>query len=337
MNRQQMEILDLFTYASDGPPHKLQELLARGVPYDRPVPLQCQSPTIPLNIAAQYGTVGSLAILAKQALDDDRQELIDSKSHRGQTPAAITVQKGHAECFGILAKAGADLRIACPVYLALDVGHQNLVDPDPEVLGGRLPHELLKTVRSFTELKCAGCGKLEDATCKLNVCTRCDLARYCSKDCQVNDFPQHKKCCKLIRKGADQLPSVSRMPMGPKKGVVGFDIPFGAADHDHHREDGDVVWEYNAGVAGKPKWKRFPAAIENDLEQMSQMGGPRYMYKPGEPEALGMHERELSGRPPRGLATHHAYWSVMTEYDIYTGSARSLRRNGKQKLEQEPC
>jgi cytochrome c553 len=30
----------------------------------------------------------------------------------------------------------------------------------------------------------------------LSKCSRCHEARYCSRECQIKDFPRHKKVCK---------------------------------------------------------------------------------------------------------------------------------------------
>lgn len=38
------------------------------------------------------------------------------------------------------------------------------------------------------------CGKIAD-----KVCVKCKVKRYCSKDCQVKDWSQHKKVCDSLR------------------------------------------------------------------------------------------------------------------------------------------
>jgi len=43
---------------------------------------------------------------------------------------------------------------------------------------------------------CQCCGKAEKRVGKLKSCTRCKAAFYCSKECQVKDWPSHKKICK---------------------------------------------------------------------------------------------------------------------------------------------
>ena len=44
--------------------------------------------------------------------------------------------------------------------------------------------------------KCSVCGKVETDTEKMKKCSRCDGPRlYCSKECQANDWENHKKIC----------------------------------------------------------------------------------------------------------------------------------------------
>ena len=44
--------------------------------------------------------------------------------------------------------------------------------------------------------ECANCGKAESDDMKLKRCTACKMVRYCSRDCQVANWPQHEKACK---------------------------------------------------------------------------------------------------------------------------------------------
>jgi len=49
----------------------------------------------------------------------------------------------------------------------------------------------------MNEPKCAVCYKTSEA---LKCCARCHCLYYCSRECQVAHFPQHKKDCKLVLK-----------------------------------------------------------------------------------------------------------------------------------------
>ena len=47
-----------------------------------------------------------------------------------------------------------------------------------------------------SQLKCAGCGKTEaEAGKELKRCAKCQETRYCSRECQKDDWKQHKKVC----------------------------------------------------------------------------------------------------------------------------------------------
>ena len=118
----------------------------------------------------------------------------------------------------------------------------------------------------------------------------------------------------------------------PKNEPFGFDIPF--AGHDFKSEENDPdrpVWEYNAGTRGEAHWRRYPAYIEESLESMLIIGGPRFMYKPGEQDAEGKYERERSPTAPPGVATNYIYFCDMLEREYYTGAIRAVRRNGSRE------
>ena len=43
---------------------------------------------------------------------------------------------------------------------------------------------------------CHTCGKTEaDIHCKLMMCGRCKIAKYCSRECQANNWREHKYEC----------------------------------------------------------------------------------------------------------------------------------------------
>lgn len=53
---------------------------------------------------------------------------------------------------------------------------------------------------------CSGCHKSFEFM-DLRKCTRCNLAHYCSRSCQVSDWPVHEKDCPLLQKSAGQRPA----------------------------------------------------------------------------------------------------------------------------------
>ena len=48
----------------------------------------------------------------------------------------------------------------------------------------------------LTTASCANCGKGEDSSGDLKVCSGCKILKYCNRDCQIAHRPQHKKACK---------------------------------------------------------------------------------------------------------------------------------------------
>lgn len=53
------------------------------------------------------------------------------------------------------------------------------------------------TSRLIDKSVCSHCGKQSAEGLKLSVCSRCKSASYCSRECQLADFPSHKKPCKV--------------------------------------------------------------------------------------------------------------------------------------------
>lgn len=54
-----------------------------------------------------------------------------------------------------------------------------------------------KRMNILVNSDCSYCGKIESNDESFKKCGNCELYRYCSKDCQRKDWPQHKKICKL--------------------------------------------------------------------------------------------------------------------------------------------
>ncbi|KAI1347682.1 hypothetical protein F5Y01DRAFT_294534 [Xylaria sp. FL0043] len=51
--------------------------------------------------------------------------------------------------------------------------------------------------RDGTPRRCHGCGS--KAKADLSKCGRCELFRYCNRDCQTNGWQDHKKFCKVLK------------------------------------------------------------------------------------------------------------------------------------------
>lgn len=72
--------------------------------------------------------------------------------------------------------------------------HRKEGNQRPMTLGGEESQRLYDAVASKPGgHKCQNCDLQSD---KLLLCGRCNAVRYCSKDCQVSHYPQHKTDCR---------------------------------------------------------------------------------------------------------------------------------------------
>lgn len=323
-------VTPLIMAAQEGKPKLLSFLITQGADISL---LPLNSNTQAIVLAAQNGRAKCVALLAEAAADQGKQ-ILEARSKVGRTPSYIGVERAFPAVVGALAKAGADLRKACPVYFCIN--ESDLVDPDPHFAD----HFALNcAVRSFVSCECTHCGK-DNTLDNLSKCARCRMAYYCSRDCQKQNWAMHKKCCKELRKGQDMFGDPSRGVPSPANEPFGFEESFGAVDQvfsgcdDEYDPETHPVWEYN-DRGGEPvsssNWCRYPPRIEADLESLMELGSPRYMYKPNNESATGQYEQPLSLCPPPDVATRYVYYCDMVEREIYTGAARSVRRNGERK------
>lgn len=292
------------------------------------------SPTMPIGLSSEKNFPECVAVLAKAAIARpvcrERLATLDAPSINGKTPAYVAMEKGHAECLGALAMAGADLRRCFPVLFDSET---HLFDIRYD---GLQPHSSMqKAVASFTTLHCANCRKFE----RVQSCSRCRIAQYCSRECQTKDWKLHKKCCKRLRAGEDLVSDTDTTLPAPRSEPFGFQSPnpIGAnvvedEDDDDVADGNEPVWQFNAGSRGVPDWKCYPTKINRYLECMFQMGGPKYMYRPGDDDAEGAHlpaPFPLSPVPPPGVSTNYVYYHDMLEREVFTGAIRAVRRNGE--------
>jgi Ankyrin repeats (3 copies)/MYND finger len=324
----------LFVAAQNGKPKMLQYLVDKGA--DISMSLR-RSSTTPIAIATQHGKTECVAILANAMKAQSKLHLLDIRTAiQARTPANMAVGLGLCKILGILAKAGADLRTAVPrfydVFFNEDEERTGNVDCD-----GDFPyqHALNAAVFSHVHNLCIVCR----TGGKLQCCARCNLAHYCSRECQEKDFKaSHKKICKRVRAGMDMYGDHTKVTIPPPiNEKVGFEEDFSGTDFDI--EDGwdesHPKWEYNDAPPGskQPEWKRYPPYIERTLELLFGTPSPKYIYRPGHPECEGHTEYEFSARPPRDVATRFVWYTDMIERDIYTGASRAVRRNGSSNPE----
>jgi len=336
MDRQTREIVDLFCATSDGTPQDLQRCIARGCPWDKPLPARSTqrmfgttTPTIPINIAAQYKRHENLAILATKALEAGRPELLESPNLEGHSPAYLAVQNGSPQCLGVMAKAGANLHRACPhIYQDPGPGNQ-LVDSTEDM---PIHHNCNQTTLSFATRTCLNCYKGSSDGVTLKVCSQCNMAYFCSAECQKVKWKDHKKVCKKIKQGADLITFHDSMPKQSLVDESGFlpwddtidnDLELEEGEREEQYYDASKVWEYYD--LSTTSWKPYPKCINQSIEGMRSWG-PRYMYKPGDKSAEGLEERERTANPPPNVATNHVYYSHMIDHHIYHGCGRRIRR-----------
>jgi MYND finger len=69
--------------------------------------------------------------------------------------------------------------------------------PNYDHNGGELRSATTSNITTQCSLKCArsGCGEANN----LKICRGCNDARYCSKDCQIEDRQEHRQKCKKLK------------------------------------------------------------------------------------------------------------------------------------------
>jgi hypothetical protein len=299
--------------------------------------------TTALWIACQDGHVASAVEILKAAEQQGLlKRLLEQPNSSGITPCCLGVERGHGQIVGVLVKAGCDVRRTSPAYYCTKEGH--MFDPLPAHLGSVLSKQypLDMAVRSHATLSCANCGTQAP---DLKRCSKCTLAYFCKRECQMKHWPYHKRCCSKLASGrnmygdaspAAPFPEPLVEPWGFQDGFCDSDWKYTGYEGNYDRND-HAVWEYDAGPRGQPDWRRYPDALEASLESLVDLGAPKYMYKPGDPDAEGMYERTRTKNPPRHIASRHvSFDGLLTEREVYTGASRSVRRNGKRLLRDGP-
>ena len=114
--------------------------------------------------------------------------------------------------------------------------------------------------------KCGHCGATEN----LMKCTKCAAAAYCSKECQVSDWPTHKFLCKVISKVESKTNEVDAIgsvyKLAQKEGqVVKLMMTHAGTFHSSAKEM----------PAGVPENFLF---IHEAASKMAMLGGDKRMY-----------------------------------------------------------
>jgi ankyrin repeat protein len=164
----------------------------------------------PVLIAAQYGHVHVIRALAEHGAD------LNTPNNDGTTPVYIAAQEGHVEVIKVLVKHGADMNTpkddgGTPVLAAAHRGHADVIKllyklgADMKLDSTQFSMKQLaqdenntKALQRINKIlnklnsNCELCGS---SSKRLKVCSKCEKVRYCSRECQVQDYKKHKKEC----------------------------------------------------------------------------------------------------------------------------------------------
>jgi ankyrin repeat protein len=130
----------------------------------------------------------------------------------GFPPVIVAARAGHTHVVKMLWKLGADMSPDLPSSASATAGTSALSPYSPEtqdLIGMGLDTIASRTAAAFGhgdtldfiqkaigKMKLiGGCDFCGSSTMKLNKCSRCKNARYCSRDCQTKDYKKHKKDC----------------------------------------------------------------------------------------------------------------------------------------------
>jgi hypothetical protein len=62
--------------------------------------------------------------------------------------------------------------------------------------GESLANDQMASLKTYLASHCSCCKKKKEAVSRLDKCSRCQVAYYCSKECQRGDWGSHKEICK---------------------------------------------------------------------------------------------------------------------------------------------
>ena len=157
----------------------------------------------PLYVAARQGK-----LMALQCLLDDGAEPNIATAVVGQFPLYAAASQGFLEVVRCLIVCGADVNAArsdgggTPLRIASQEGHYNvaliLLKAGAVIEGAHarpssadsLPEQ--RMLRLLARWRCATCDR---HLRKEKTCDRCRSVSYCSRECQREDWAQHKAAC----------------------------------------------------------------------------------------------------------------------------------------------
>ncbi|MCX5925605.1 MAG: zinc finger MYND domain-containing protein [Candidatus Dependentiae bacterium] len=171
---------------------------------------------------------------------------IDAQSEpKGHTPLMIAIMANQSAMAKELIEKGADLRIETTdahltaLELTCKPEHRELGELILSKIHASLPGGVHRKARKLNEylgslngvevtqplkVKCSKCLELEESPeNKFKKCSKCESVYYCSRDCQVAHWPQHKQVCKAPEvqesglEQKEQTPEVQQSSVGKKK------------------------------------------------------------------------------------------------------------------------
>jgi hypothetical protein len=130
----------------------------------------------PVYAAAQYGHVGVVKVLAKLGAN------VNTPKNSGGTPVLVAALEGQTAVIKALYKLGADMKPDFEFSVAKLAQDENRT----EAL------QLIEKIMNKLTKECDFCGS---SSKRLKLCSKCEKVRYCSRECQVQDYKKHKKEC----------------------------------------------------------------------------------------------------------------------------------------------
>jgi ankyrin repeat protein len=130
----------------------------------------------PVYVAANHGHLDVVKTLVKFGAD------LNTPTNDGSTPVLGAAQEGHADVIKLLYKRGANMK---PDSTSLSI--KQLAQKKNHTQAVEMIDKILN---KLTNKKCDYCGS---SSYRLKVCSMCWKGRYCSRQCQVQDYKKHKK------------------------------------------------------------------------------------------------------------------------------------------------
>jgi ankyrin repeat protein len=164
----------------------------------------------PVYMAAQEGNVEVIRALAEHGAD------LNTPAEKGFTPVYSAAYEGHVDAIKVLVAHGANVNTptgdgGTPVLVAAQEGRTDVIKllyklganmkPDSAYLSmkqlaqldeNNKALQLIDKILAKMTRECECCGS---SSKRLKVCSNCEMVRYCSRQCQVQDYKKHKKEC----------------------------------------------------------------------------------------------------------------------------------------------